>query len=245
MLRILPLVGIAIFPAFAATIQFIGLPSNTQFGTYNGYAVATIDGLANQPLMCDDFDHTTYVPSGKLGYNLSGLIGSNPLEYARFDSPDPNATLLRYEEAAFLLDGLNQNGAGSLLDLTADYQYALWHLFTPSVAFPDTTSQTLLNDAVASVEQGGITAALLYPRLQVYTPTAPYSSNQEFLQLLPLADPQSHFSDGGPAPEPSSAILFAIGSALIAISVGLKRFQKRRQSAAPVASTPAADPYAG
>jgi hypothetical protein len=243
-----PLFSIAIFPAFAATIQFFGLPSNTQFGTYNGYAVATVDQLANQPLICDDFDDTTYVPSGKMGFNLSGLIGSNLLEYVRFDSPDPNATLVRYEEAAFLLDGMNHNGPGSLLDLTADYQYALWHLFTPSVALPDTTSQTLLNDAFASVQQGGITAALLYPRLQVYTPTAPYSSNQEFLQLLPAANLRSFIAGADdPTPEPSSAILFGIGAGLIAISAGLKRFQKRRQSTARMdaEAAPAAERYAG
>ena len=50
---------------------------------------------------------------------------------------------------------MSQNGPGALLDLTADYQYALWKLFTPGVMLPNSTAQTLLNDAAYSVAHAG------------------------------------------------------------------------------------------
>jgi len=54
---------------------------------------------------------------------------------------DPAGTIEKYKEAAMLLDGLRQTGHGSLLDLTADYQYALWMLFTPTVKGPNFTAK--------------------------------------------------------------------------------------------------------
>jgi len=219
---------------FANTIQFTGLPVNTQYGTYNGYAVATIDGTPLEPLICDDFDHTTYVPSGNLTYSLSTLTGGDPLQYARFIDPNNwGATIVKYEEAALLLNGLNQTGPGFLLDLTADYQYALWYLFTPSVVLPNATAQTLLNDATNSVQQGGAYNQMLYSELLIYTPTAAYASNQEFLQLgSPTAYALDGFSDPGAVPEAAPGILVGIGMAAIGLSLGARHLRQRRDAAA-------------
>jgi hypothetical protein len=216
---------------FADTIQFTGLPVNTQFGTYNGYAIATIDGTPLQQLICDDFDHTTYVPSGNLTYSLSTLTGGSPLQYARFiDLNDSNSTIVKYEEAALLLDGLRQTGPGSLLDLTADYQYALWRLFTPSVVLPNVTAQTLLNDAAYGVQQGGTSNDAIYSELRIYTPAAAYSSNQEFLQMAANptpGPPNSYFSNTLTTPEAEPAVLVGIGIFAIAVSLGARRLLLR------------------
>jgi hypothetical protein len=146
---------VAAWGAAGATIQFTALPLNYQYGTFNGFAFGAIDGAANQPLICDDYDHTTYVPSGPLIYGSSTLTGSSPLAGARFSNAgDPDGSLLRYQEAAMLLYGLQNTGPSQLLDLTADYQYALWKLFTPSVQLPTSTAQTLLTDAAEQVASG-------------------------------------------------------------------------------------------
>jgi hypothetical protein len=206
--------AIAMQGAFAVTIEFSTLPANYEFGTYNGFVMATVDGEANQALICDDFDHTTYVPSGVLVYNESSLTAFVPLQYARFNG------LTEYEEAAFLLEGLQNNPS-----LTADYQYALWHLFTPSVAFPDTESQVLLNIAAADVAQGGNYATSLYSELEIFTPAPGYTSNQEFLQLVsPNYDPAA-------VPEPSPGFLIGIGLVMIGGSVATKQWLKGRRAA--------------
>lgn len=227
---------------FADTIQLTGLPANTQYGTYNGFAFATIDGIPLQQLICDDIDHTSYVPSGSMTFSLSTLTGGNPLQYARFIDPnDWDSTISKYEEAALLLDGLRQTGPGLLLDLTADYQYALWHLFTPSSVLPSTTAQTLLNDAAYGVQQGGTSNQALYSELRIYTPGAAYSSNQEFLQMAANSTPDppnGDFSDTVANPEPAPGILVGIGMAAIAFGLGARRLLRRRGAAAKLGSTP-------
>jgi hypothetical protein len=220
--------------AAASTITFNTLPGNTEYGTYNGYIMSTVDGQANQPLICDDFDHTTYVPSGKMTFYLSTLIGSTPLEYARFVNGDTSAALFQYREAAFLLDGLNQTGPGQVTDLTAAYQYALWHLFTPSVVLPTPTAQTLLNTAAASVRTGGLAADLLYSRLLIYTPTSAYASNQEFLQLSSAPDSKPWAGDKINTPEPSTAWLFGLGGGMLVLAHLARRLERRRLKRAVV-----------
>ena len=221
MLKLLLFLWLTANTGFSATIDLISLPTNTEFGHYNGYVVATVDGQPNQLLICDDFDSTTYVPSGEMTYLLSSLTGSNPLQDARFvDRSKWNASVAMYQEAAFLLDGLNKTCPESVFDLTAYYQYALWHLFTPSVALPGgATAQTLLDDAAASVASGGLSNELLYSRLRIYTPTSAYASNQELLQLAPGLS--SHPWDDPPpdmaTPEPSSLYLIATGLGLVGL----------------------------
>jgi hypothetical protein len=234
--KLLVFLFLTVSAGFADTIQFTGLPVNTQYGTYNGYAFATIDGTPLQALICDDFDHTTYVPSGNMAYSLSTLMGVDPLQYARFVDPnDWDGTIAQYEEAALLLDGLRQTGSGLLLDLTADYQYALWHLFTPSVVLPDATARTLLNDAASSVQQGGASNQAIYSELGIFTPTAAYASNQEFLQLAANptpGSPNSNFSDTLATPETSPGFLVGIGIAAIVLSLGTRRLMQTKGAAA-------------
>jgi hypothetical protein len=218
---------------FGASIQFTGLPSNFQYGTYNGYASATIDGVPLQQVICDDYDHTTYVPSGPLDYSLSTLTGQSPLQGARFADPSQLASAeTKYEEAAILLNGLDQTGPGTLLDLTADYQYALWILFTPTVAAPNATALTLLNDAARSMQQGGASNQAIYSELRIYTPTAAYASNQEFLQLAPSGVTFQSFAidppDPSAVPEPQPAIMVGIGIGAIVLSVGARSLLLRR-----------------
>src|SRR5450432_2153356 len=83
-------------------ITFNTLPSTVENGTYNGFVGATIDGL-NTKIICNDFDHVTYVPSGPSSFVLSTL-------------PDVSQTRFQnereYDVAAYLLFGDGNTLAG-------------------------------------------------------------------------------------------------------------------------------------
>jgi len=214
----------------ASSIQFVSLPGNTQFGTFNGWVTSTVDGVPLQQLICDDYNHETYVPSGPVEFTVSTLLGDSILQYARFFDPKHAASsITKYEEAAVLLDGLRNTGPGSILDLTADYQYALWYLFTPTVNLPNQTAKTLLSDAAKAVARGDPATQALYSELVIYTPTAKYSSNQEFLQLKsPILTGMVQDFPAGGVPESGSGTSVGIGLVAIAIASGARHLLLRR-----------------
>ncbi len=184
--------------------------------------LAAVDGQANQQLICDDYDHTSYVPSGMLVYAVSTLTGDRILQSARFiDHQDWSGSVLKYQEAAFLLDGLTRAGPSR----AGDYQFALWHLFTPRAALPSSSALRLLNQAAAAA-QGGELSEEFYSRLRVYTPTAAYASNQELLQWLPEMDDREPGGEDMATAEPGTWWLLA-GGLLIGTSCGSKRLWSR------------------
>ena len=195
----------------ASEIYFTRLPANFENGTYNGFVSGTIDGVLFNNLICNDYDEKTYVPSGPIVFHLSVL---DTLTYARFVdlAGEPTSTdVQRYQEAALLLEGMQGHPT-----LTADYQYAIWRLFTPAVSVYK-SSELLLDNVRNVVEHSEpATYADVYNRLRIYTPDAGYESNQEFLGLAPV-------------PEPGSFWLLAAGIGLatlsLAIGWGLRRFR--------------------
>lgn len=191
-------------------LNFTGLPQNIENGTYNGFATGTIN--SNQvfvDLICDDYHHTTYVPSGPLTYTVS-TFGS--FVNARFSAVD-NA-LEKYREAAIIVRAIETPHV--LTDLihppssytTGDLQYALWNLFSPGVGETAHSGAILEyfahNAAPTNDFYNGI-----YSSLVIYTPTAQYGSNQEFL------------SD--PVPEPATMAMFGIGIVLLRIGYARRR----------------------
>src|ERR1700722_18039015 len=91
------LFSLSLCGANTVTIVFTGLPAVYQNSTYNGFAIATVNGIPNQMLLCDDSADTTNVPSNPIIYDYSNLVGSDPLQYARFTAAPE---VQNYEEAA-------------------------------------------------------------------------------------------------------------------------------------------------
>jgi hypothetical protein len=225
----------------AATVLFTGLPANTEYGTYNGFATATIDGTAGQLLICDDYSHTTYVPSGPLAYLVSSLAAPDSLDQVRFKDD----AIDRYKQAALLIDRLDSSQSG-LLDLTADIQYALWHLFTPSSPVT-VTAQTLLAETASRVSSLNPADVDIYQRLEIYTPDITFGSNQEFLRLTPHVPlPPSIVLPPHPiaTPEPGPAVLMVAGMLVMIGPLLLRRLSaqiarvKARRDNTPLASEP-------
>ena len=183
-------------PARAAQISFTNLPETLENGTFNGFLGATVDGVSVN-IICNDYYSTTQIPSGPWGYNISTLPA---LAFARFGSGDAGPQ--KYSAAAVLLAGLVDEVDAHAI---SSYQYALWTLFSPSVAsYGDSAS--LLNAA-----QNAVPDASLIQRLRIYTPAAA-ASNQE---LLGLSDKPEDFVIA--SPEPGSIVLMGVGFLLLSV----------------------------
>jgi hypothetical protein len=206
------------------TLSVDGLPSTNQDGTYNGFASATINGISNQLIICDDYTHVTYVPSGNMVYDFSTVGGNDALDGVRFDQGSPAQQVHDYEEAAVLVwelyDYVSANGAKASANTITDYQYALWNIFDSGIT--TTANQAALQAAAVSLmtTQSVMLTASVYPYVDVYTPSsAPgsnYSSNQEFLQYA--------------APEPGTLLLLA-GGLLVATAAKMRRELRKRPRA--------------
>jgi hypothetical protein len=198
--------------AAASQITFNTLPTTYEDGTYNGFLGATIDGQLSS-IVCDDYTHSTQVPSGPWTYQESVL---SSLTYARFGNSA--AAVKEYEAAALLLAGDGSTLAG-LVNVTnpntiSAYQYALWALFDPSVASFG-NSASLLNTAELDASSGTVYVA--YAELRVYTPAGSAAGNQEFLGLVST-------------PEPGTAATMGIGLLLLAAFMG-RKFKVRNSGA--------------
>jgi hypothetical protein len=126
-----------------------------------------------------------------------------------------------YEAAAVLLTELAAFSNPSANTIT-DYQYALWNIFTPGNELVNATQQELETAAVALVQAGASSTQADYSNLIIYTPTAGFTNNQEFLALTATA------------PEPASWALMALLGLLLAVPQMRSRvfalIQPRRKS---------------
>jgi hypothetical protein len=207
----------------AIILNFTGLPSNTEHGTYNGFVTGTINHTeAFVDLICDDYSHTTYVPSGDLLYTAAD-IGS--YRDARFGNQ--HEALEKYREAAIVVRAITDPTVLTALMHPAysftvgDLQYALWNLFTPHVG--DTAhSQAILEYFADHPAPLSASYQNIYSGLVIYTPTARYSSNQEFLEVRTPAVPLDAPSPTG-VPEPGTVATFGIGAALLGVGAYRRR----------------------
>jgi hypothetical protein len=191
--------------ADTVTMFFTALPKTNENGTYNGFSTAKVNGDPNQLLICDDYNDETIMPSSSnLIYDYSTLTGANALQYAMFDKSN-------YEEAAVLVYELAELPSASA-DIVTDYQYALWNLMTPSARLdPSRVSQeqALQNNALAMVNNladAQFLTTTVYAFTEIYTPTAAYAGNQEFVEYA--------------TPEPNLG--WAVGFLLLLAAVGLQ-----------------------
>jgi len=123
--------------------------------------------------------------SSNLIYDFSTLTGPDPLEYARFTS---TVGTVGYETAAVLLTEFAALVNPSANTVT-DYQYAMWNLFNSSTTV-NSTQATLESAAKALVTSNNSYATSAYAHLVIYTPTAAFASNQEFLGLNTTVSPE-------------------------------------------------------
>jgi hypothetical protein len=213
----------AAFASSTVIVTFTGLPAtqgngttNSQGNTYNGPGIATVAGIPNADLVCDDFTNTTYVPSGPLDYSVNTIssLTSSDVDFSSGfvtgltgEAAGGMTQTQAYDTVAVLTANLET--PGSTAQQIADYQYAIWDLMEPG-ASNDSTKDSPLDANAASYLQSAFTAVTAASpasatladekALVIYTPTSGYSSNQEFVGLN---------TPTGAIPEPSTWILMA------------------------------------
>jgi hypothetical protein len=198
---------------FASTVElaFTTLPANTQNGTYNGFVGGTINGVSFDDLICDDYGHTTYVPSTGLKFDLYTIADFSK---ARFGGA-ANA-LENYQDAALLVYSIENLAAvntylpkNQQLNV-ADLQYALWDLFTPGSGNTANSANALLLLSAAAPQLS--LPGDLASSLRIYVPANSFGSNQEFLEVQETVP--VHAAGSPSAPEPA-ALGIAIAGLLV------------------------------
>jgi hypothetical protein len=184
-------------------------------GEYCGKIGATLNGTAdsiNGGMACVDISKNSYTGS-TIGVTISTLQPSD-MTNARFGADA--AAILKYEEAAWLLGQIPSHS-----DQTGEIQFAIWRLFDPGFAFQANADR---NEAI---EDAWLAAALAFnlnnydfSSVRIYTPTAAYATNQEFMSGAAIM--LTNTGNTAPAPIPASILLLASGL-LALVGLRLKR----------------------
>lgn len=184
--------------------------TNSQGNTYNGETNATIAGIPNQVLICDDFSNSTDVPSGAIDFSVNTIssltatdvaFSSNFVQGLTGEAAAGMSQIQAYETVAVLATDLET--AGNTAQQITDYQYAIWDLMEPNGVDGNNSSikDNPLDANAAADLQTAFTAVITAPpsaattnaenALVIYTPTSGFSSNQEFVGLnTPTSTPE-------------------------------------------------------
>ncbi|MGH9744828.1 MAG: PEP-CTERM sorting domain-containing protein [Candidatus Acidiferrales bacterium] len=195
--------------AVAAPANADGLPvvsvtlTGVSGGSANGVDTSPyygiVGGTAGVAIVCDDYWHDVYI-----GETWTATVNTfSSLDQARFQGANAAATLLMYEEAAFLVEQLSSHpGAAN------DISFAIWSIFSAGVP-PTANSAWWLSYAASQSYYAGE-----FANFEILTPTdSSQGSAQEYLVNTP---------------EPASILL--LGSGLLALGSWRRRTNRSVQA---------------
>jgi hypothetical protein len=203
---------VAATAAMATTVTLGGSSGVPQYaGVYVGPIGGTLDGATeiSGGIMCVDVASTSYFGS-KIEVTISTLEPQD-MKNARFGWDEK--AIFKYEEAAWLLGQIpfNPNQVGEL-------QFAVWRIFDQT--YVDAHFKSAKRDIEAENSWMKMAAAINpkdydFSSVCIYTPTADYKNNQEFMS-------------GGAAAVPVPSALLLLGAGL----VRLVAYERRKRALA-------------
>lgn len=216
--RVPVLLGFMVAVAFSLSIPvradqvsvvLTGVSGGVQGGVYTSPYYATVGGVANTQIVCDDYEHAVY-----MGESWTAQVSTfSDLSQVRFQQGSASATLQLYEEAGWLFMQLfNPTNSSS----TGNISFAIWEIFDSAVSGTAgwTGGTNPATAPVGSAEwwlaqaQGQTWYAGEFNNLEILTPVNPTSPQEYFVMT----------------PEPATLGLLAIGLLGLLVLARMKRF---------------------
>ena len=193
--------------ALAQNVDLTSAGNHVYDGIYMSPYYATVNGVPNTPIVCDDFADNSYLNTPFTANVQSFSSLSSSLANTAWGGA-PGVTLKLYEEAAWLTMSLLKQASGSTGQV--NYSFAVWATFDPTgvVAwlskYGDTATCNAIfgagNNCLSTNVTGGLLGAaqnntynigqfsnfvLITPMVGGKTCTAGSCPEQEFLQMVP------------------------------------------------------------
>ena len=213
--------AMATLPARAdTTMTLTGVGAgNVLDGVYTSPYTGTVGGVANTPVICDDFADDSYI-----GESWSATVSTVASLAGNVKWASETDAQQNYEIAAWLAEDLLST---SNTTATEDISYAIWLALDPNVATylssdPGTLSaaEGWITTAENAITTEDLTAAD-FANVLVYTPVAGTAVNCNG-GLCPADSPQEFLVVD--APEPGSILLLILGLVALAAFARRRRF---------------------